>query len=123
MNTCCQPSSTNTSDDSGKLKPRYSVHNDKEAYDLLVELPGVKKGGVEIKLENEVLTLHAARAITKPGDWKPLHRELHETDFLLRLKLNTPVEESKMTAKLEDVVLTLHLPMKEAAKPRRIVVQ
>jgi HSP20 family protein len=32
------------------------------------------------------------------------------------------VEEDKMTAKLEDGVLTLRLPLKEVAKPRQIPV-
>ena len=53
---------------------------------------------------------------------KALHRELSPLNYLLRLRLNTPVDEDKMTAKLEDGVLSITLPLKEAAKPRQITV-
>jgi HSP20 family protein len=33
------------------------------------------------------------------------------------------VDEDKMTAKLEDGVLAIRLPLKEAAKPRQITIQ
>ncbi len=55
-------------------------------------------------------------------DWKPLYRELSDVNYQLKLKLNVPVEDSKLSAKLEDGVLTLTLPVKEAAKPRTIAV-
>lgn len=104
-------------------KPRYFVDGTKEAYEVHVELPGVAKGDVSISLEENVLTLHAKRKSAAPADSKPLHRELCDLDFLLRLRLNTEVDEEKMIASLAHGVLTLTLPVKEAVKPRRIEVQ
>lgn len=116
-----QPSSV-AEQESG-LKPRYEVSGNRESYDIRVELPGVKKEGLEIRLDKSILTLRAKRSVGPLATWKPLHRELPNLDYLLRLKLNAPVDDAKLSAKLEDGVLILHLPLKEAAKPRRIEVQ
>ena len=53
---------------------------------------------------------------------KALHRELSPLSYLLRLRLNAPVNEEQMTAQFEDGVLSLRLPLKEVAKPRQIPV-
>ena len=58
-----------------------------------------------------------------PETWKPLHRELSDIGYDLRLKLNDRVNEAGLTANLADGILTLILPVKEAAKPRSITVQ
>jgi len=125
MNTCCTPrtdaSAAQTSEPAG-VKPRYTVDGDKVAYAIHVELPGVKKDDVTINIDSDVLTIHAKRAITAPADWKALHRELVEDDFDLRLKLNAPVDEGRLTASLDSGVLTVNLPVKETSKPRAILV-
>ena len=104
------------------LKPRYAVTSDEHAYSVRVELPGVAKEDVSIDFEQDVLSLKAARKSAVPETWKPLHKELNHLGFALRLKLNSHVDEDKLTAKLEDGVLTLTLPIREVAKPRRIEV-
>jgi len=110
-------------DQEAGLKPRYQVAGAQDKYQIRVELPGVKKEGLEVRLDKSILTLRAKKTVAALPGWKPLHRELPNLDYLLRLKLNAPVDDAKLTAKLEDGVLTLELPLKEAAKPRRIEVQ
>lgn len=104
------------------LKPRFAVSTTEEAYVVRVELPGVDKSDVNLNFEGDVLSITATRNTVVPGDWKPLHRELNQAGFALRLKLNTRVDEEKLKAQLEDGVLTLTLPVREAAKPRKIEV-
>lgn len=126
MTTCCTPDQKcqpSTAADSSAVKPRYFVDGTKEAYEARIELPGVAKEGLSIDLDENVLTVRARRKPAAAADWKPLHRELGAADYLLRLKLSTQVDESKLTATLEHGVLTLRLPVKEAVKPRRIEVQ
>lgn len=122
---CCNPSPTQQNDEpkTAAVKPRYFVDGTQEAYEVRVELPGVAKDGVSIDLEENVLTLRAKRTPSALSEWKTLHRELNGLDFLLRLRLNAQVDEEKMSAALENGILTLKLPVKEAAKPRRIEVQ
>lgn len=121
MNTCYTPKTDASAVPTG-VKPRYSIDGDQAAYSIRVELPGVKKNQVRIDLDSDVLTIQAKRSSAAPAGWKPLHRELAEDDFVLRLKLNAPVEESKLAAKLEHGVLAVELPVKETVKPRTIPV-
>jgi HSP20 family protein len=124
MNTCCNPTQTQTQvqEPSTAVRPRYRVQNAADSFSVQVELPGVKKENVNVNFDDNVLTVRARRSTTPPADWKPLHRELNDVDYLLRLKLNARVEDSKLSAQLADGVLTLALPVKETAKPRTIPV-
>lgn len=120
--TTCTPSHSAT-DTANVIKPRYSVNGRKDSYEVRVELPGVRKDGIHVNLDKDVLSIRAERKPIAGEGWKTLHRELREFDYGLRLKLNAPVNESALSAKLEDGVLVLSLPVKEAAKPRTIAVQ
>jgi HSP20 family protein len=104
-------------------KPLYNVTGNVDAYAVRVLMPGVAKDGVSVDFEDNVLTVHGKRSLQIPAEWKGLHSEIPTADFQLRLRLNAPVDEEKMTASMQDGVLTLHLPVKETAKPRRIQVQ
>ncbi len=125
MNTTCSPRSCApaTSGVTESLrKPHYNVKGTTDAYEVRVEMPGVAKDGVKIDLDDSILTLRGDRTATVPEGFKTLHRELSPLSYLLRLRLNTPVNEDQMTAKFEDGVLVLSLPIKEVAKPRQIPV-
>jgi len=126
MNATCTPT-TRTAPSVGVTetlqKPLYTVNGNADTYEVHVQMPGVAKGGVKLDLEDNILSIHGERQSAMPEGWKPLHRELSTLSYQLRLRLNTPVDEDKLTANLENGVLTLKLPVKEAAKPRRIEVQ
>jgi HSP20 family protein len=121
--TTCSPLTSAPETAANVMKPRYTVNVGKDSYDVRVELPGVRKEGVQVNLDRDVLTLRAERKPAAADGWKTLHRELFEASYGLRLKLNAPVDDARLSAKLEDGVLVLNLPLKEAAKPRTIAVQ
>jgi HSP20 family protein len=120
--TTCTPS-THAPEATNVVKPRYMVNVGKDSYQVRVELPGVRKDSVHVNLDRDVLTIRAERKPITADGWKTLHRELHEAHYALRLKMNAPVDEAALSAKLEDGVLVLNLPLKEVAKPRTIAVQ
>lgn len=126
MTTTCSPKN-NTSLTSGVTeslrKPLYNVNGSADAYEVRVEMPGVPKSGVKLDLEDSILTVRGERKATVPEGMKALHRELSPLSYILRLRLNTPVDEDQMTAKLDDGVLSIRLPLKEIAKPRQIAIQ
>jgi len=104
-------------------KPIYRVLDGQDACEVRIELPGVPRSGVSIHLDDGVLTVQGRRTQTVPETWKPLHREIPAADSLLRLRLNTPVDEDRLEARLEQGVLNLRLPLREAARPRQIEIQ
>lgn len=126
MTTCCTPSTTAPSapaaNEQALRKPRYSTSASDQAYTIKVELPGVPKDAVTIGFDQNVLSVEAARREPVPSSWKPLHRELNDLGYALRLRLNAPIDEDKLSAQFTDGVVTITLPIREAAKPRQIAV-
>lgn len=128
MNTCCTPSApasqaqAPTQAEKPLRKPRYSMSGNDEAFVIAVELPGVVKDAIGIDLDKGILSIRGDRKNLAPETWKPLYRELNDIGYALRLKLNAPVDEDKLSAQFADGVLTLTLPLRATAKPRRIEV-
>lgn len=102
------------------LRPLYDVSENEDGFSVRVNLPGVSKNGVDISLEEDVLTVTGSRQSNVPKGWRPLRRELPHGDYRLSLQLNVPVNESKIEARVENGVLDLNLPKAEEVKPRKI---
>lgn len=125
MSNCCTPSTATATAPASQVQsrqPRYRVQGNDQAYSVQVELPGVTRDQVTIDYDADVLTIKGQRKPGVPDGWKPLHRELNDLGYTLRLRLNAPVDETRLTAQFADGLLTLQLPVREAAKPRRIEV-
>ncbi len=103
-------------------KPRYQASQDKEGYHLSVSVPGVGKSGVSLSLLDDVLTVTAERSDVVPESWKPIATELPQSDYRLRLRLDNKIDADRIAAQLENGVLKVTLPLKEADKPRVIEV-
>ena len=106
-------------------EPRYTTRRiDEHTWELGVAVPGVKREDIEISLEDSELEVTAHRRSTVPEAWKALQVERHApTSYHLELTLGIDVDPERISAKLEDGILTLRLPVAEAAKPRRISVE
>ncbi len=104
-------------------KPWHTVTEDKEGYAVEIFVPGVSKKGVDIHLEDDLLSIRAHRGDTAlPEGWKVIRREIATEDYQLDLRLNIPVEVEKIKAKVEDGILYLILPKAEQVRPRQIAV-
>lgn len=103
-------------------RPAYDVSENPDAFNVRVNLPGVNREGVDISIEEETLSITGTRTGSRPEGWRPLRRELPDGDYRLNLRLNVPVNEEKIKAKVEDGVLDLTLPKADEVKPRKIKV-
>ena len=103
-------------------RPRYKVSEGEAEIRLAVDLPGVRKEGVELSVEDGVLELRAQRAWSKPDDWLPLAGSVAAEAYRLRLAIGDDVDVAAIAASMADGVLDLRLPKAEAAKARRIAV-
>ncbi len=108
-----------------EVEPRYTTRRiDEHTWELGVALPGVKRDDVSISLEDNALEIHARRSHGVPEHWRPVQLErATPTAYRLELSLGIDVDPERISAKLEDGILTLRLPVSESAKPRRIAVQ
>lgn len=106
------------------VKPHYSTRKvDDEAWEVGVVVPGVKRGDVNVSLEDGELEVVARRHNDLPDGWRPLTDRGPRPNYRLRLELAVDIDEERVSAKLEDGILTLRLPVAEAAKPKNISVE
>ena len=103
------------------VAPVSSLLEDGDGYTLQVEMPGVNKEGLEISIENNELTLTGRRSLpTIEGS--VLHRESRRENFRRSFELDPSIDANRITARIEQGVVTLTLPKAEHVKPRKITV-
>jgi HSP20 family protein len=103
------------------LAPEVNIVETKDGYVLEAEMPGVNKEGLQITLEGNEMTIVGHRhAETLPGE--ALFRESRAADYRRVFELDPAIDTAKISAKMEQGVLTLTLPKSEKVKPRKIVV-
>jgi len=104
------------------LAPTVDVQSTEEGYVIRAEMPGVDKAGLEITVENGELTiLGHRRNLQHPGEL--VHRETTRTDFRRVYELDPAIDASKISARVDQGLLTLVLPKAERVKPRKISVE
>jgi HSP20 family protein len=102
------------------ITPEVNIVETKEGYVLEAEMPGVTKDGLDISLEDNVLTLVGRRTPGPVGT--SLYRESQTADFRRVFELDPSIEGEKINARIEQGILTLTLPKAEKVKPRKITV-
>jgi HSP20 family protein len=103
------------------VAPAANIREDKDGYVLEAEMPGVPKDGLELTVENGELVI-VGRRTAVPTSGKPVYRESRRLDYRRAFELDPSIDTTKIAAKLEQGVLTLHLPKAEAVKPQKIAV-
>jgi HSP20 family protein len=104
------------------LTPSVDVESTDEGYIVRAEMPGVDKEGLEIMVDNGELTILGHRRKLKyPGE--AAYREIKQHDFRRVYELDPAIDTSKITARIDQGLLTLTLPKAERVKPRKISVE
>jgi HSP20 family molecular chaperone IbpA len=104
------------------IRPVVDIRETQQGYVLEAEMPGVKKEGVNVHLEGNVLTVEGRRSTPALPETGYFYRESSPADFRRSFELDPAIEADKISARMEQGILTLTLPKAEAAKPRKIVV-
>jgi HSP20 family protein len=103
------------------VTPPVDVESTEEGYVLRAEMPGVDKAGLEITVENGELTiLGHRREVQFPGE--PVYREIRHNDYRRVYELDPAIDTARVSARIDQGLLTLTLPKAERVKPRRISV-
>ena len=89
---------------------------------LKAELPDVKKEDIGVSVENNVLTLTGERKPEQSKREQFQRVERRFGSFSRSFTLPTSVDVGQIAASYKDGVLTIRLPRREDAKPRRITV-
>jgi HSP20 family protein len=102
--------------------PTADIHETKDALTVVLEMPGVEKGNVEIRVEGGVLKVEGRLDLSKYRGLQPLYTEYNIGHYSRSFRVPSKIDQSKIEAELKDGVLSLVLPKVEEAKPRSIQV-
>lgn len=91
-----------------------------DEYVVVFDLPGVDPDAIELTVERNVLTVKAERRPTTPNDVEMQVSERPLGVYSRQLFLGETLDSAKIDANYETGVLTLRVPVLEAAKPRKI---
>ena len=104
--------------------PRADILEGEQEYRIVMDLPGVKNGDLDISLENQLLTVKARRELDVPEGFESRrHERAAQTTFGRSFSLSNAVDAENISARLEDGVLQLVLPKSEKSLLRRIEVK
>jgi len=98
-----------------------NIFESKDGYILEAEMPGVNKEGLEVTLEGNEITITGHRT-AENTEGQPLFRESTLSNFQRVFQLDPAIDTSKISAKMDQGLLTLTLPKSEQVKPRKIAV-
>jgi len=87
--------------------PPANIREERDAYLLELEMPGVSKTGIEVTVEN---------------NGEVVYRESSRGDYRRSFEIDSSIDTAKIQAKMEQGILMLTLPKAESIKPRKITV-
>ncbi len=103
------------------ITPDVNIYENADGYVLEAELPGVNREGLDITVDANELTIVGHRATAEvAGD--ALYRESVVADYRRAFELDPAIDTAKISAHIEQGVVTVQLPKSERVKPRKITV-
>jgi HSP20 family protein len=105
------------------LTPAVDIYETNEKIVVTADMPGVDDKGVEITLEQDVLTIEGRVVDEERPGCALVLSEFNRGDYRRVFTISTDIEREKISAEMKDGVLTLVLPKAEPAKAKKIVVR
>ncbi len=102
--------------------PLTDIHESDQALTVVMEIPGVEKSDVDIKVEKNVLSVEARISLQPYSELKPLYSEYGVGNYARKFQLPGVVDQEHIAASVEEGVLTLTLPKVKEATPRTIAI-
>lgn len=103
------------------ITPLTDIYEEENGLYVMVDLPGVEREGLKIKVEKNVLTIEGHVEAKKERTY--LFREFEPSNYFRQFELTDSVNQEKIEAELKNGVLSLYLPKAEELKPRSIEVK
>jgi HSP20 family protein len=108
----------------GNFIPAVDIYEDTHQVVLNLEVPGIKQEDLDVRVENQTLTVKGERKFQASEKEENFHRiERRYGSFTRSFTLPQTVDLASPKASYEAGVLTITLPKKEAAKPKQVKVE
>ncbi len=110
-----------TRDDAVYIAPPVDIFENEESLIVVADLPGVDKDGVEISVEDSILTIKGKAKYNQPPT--VLRQEFTLQNYYRQFQLSDEVDQGKISAESKNGVLTITMPKAEKTKPKQIKVK
>ena len=102
------------------IVPTATFTENPEAYELVVELPGIGTEEADLHLDGHTLTLKTHATDENPAGFEQVAVEFERTNYAMSAELPEMADASAMTARLENGLLTVTIKKKPEVQPKRI---
>ena len=102
--------------------PSADIYETDEALTVVMEMPGVEKKDLDVNVEKDVLRVDGRIDFSKYKDMEPLYAEYNVGHYARSFALGSAIDQEKISANVEDGVLTLTLQKAKHAQPRKIAI-
>lgn len=102
--------------------PAVDIHEDKDAYHVSVDLPGIKPEEIEVTAHNNVLSIRGTRNVVNENKEQKRSERIYGS-FLREFSMPEDADLDRIEAKSNNGVLDLHVPKTPKPEPKRITVQ
>ena len=103
--------------------PPVDVYEDEHQVTLKIEVPGIDEKDIDVRIENNTLTVHGERKFEKEEKEENYRRvERQYGSFTRTFTLPNTVDQESVQADYDKGVLKIKLAKKEEAKPKQIKV-
>ncbi len=108
----------------GQNRPTMAMDAYRRNGDFVVhfDVPGVDPGAIDLTVEQNVLTVTAERSFARHEGDEVVVAERPQGRFSRQLFLGESLDPNQIRADYDRGVLTLHIPVAEKAKPRKVEV-
>jgi HSP20 family molecular chaperone IbpA len=103
--------------------PTADIYETNDSLNVVLEMPGVDKNSVEVRVEEGVLKIDGRLDFDKYQGLQPLYTEYNVGHYSRSFRVSSKIDQTKIGAELKDGILSLVLPKVEDAKPRTIQVK
>jgi HSP20 family protein len=107
----------------GSFVPAVDVYEDEKKVVLKLEVPGIEEKDLDVRVENNTLTVKGERKFEQEEKEENFHRiERRYGSFYRSFTLPSTVDTENVDAKYENGVLKVELKKKPEAQPKQIKV-
>lgn len=103
--------------------PPLDIHETPEGLALEADLPGVSQDHLEVRVEDNVLSIYGKVVWPVPEGARLIYEEIRPGDFHRSFILSDEVDTEKIVADFSQGVLRLILPKAAKSRPRKIEVR
>ena len=105
------------------FSPYTDIHETEQAVVVSMEMPGVDKSSIELRLDKGVLTVKGTVDPARYESLKPIYSEYNVGSYVRTFSVSTKIDAARISAALADGVLTIELPKAPEALAKRISVR